>query len=79
MRSELSKYQEAAARPRILSVLDRPSASQHTAMLRKLADELLCSIAQNSSDFARMLQALDDQCFDAAQLEYERLQRPCGF
>lgn len=34
---------------------------------------------QNSSDFARMLQALDDQCFDAAQLEYERLQRPCGF
>jgi hypothetical protein len=31
---------------------------------------------QSSTDFARMLQALDDQCFDAAQKEYEQLQRP---
>ena len=31
---------------------------------------------QSSTDFARMLQALDDQCFDAAQQEFEMLQRP---
>ena len=33
---------------------------------------------QSSTDFARMLQALDDQCFDAAQQEFEMLQRPDG-
>lgn len=35
---------------------------------------ILC--LQSSTDFARMLQALDDQCFDAAQHEFEMLQQP---